>query len=59
MRSSLFHFKVFSLAILVTCFTRNKNDDQEAGEHLQMETFNSTNNDEQEVGHPSLHFTQK
>ena len=54
--SHRFHFslfilsKVFSLVIFCACLARNPDDDdQEAGEHLHMEEFRFSNND-QEVG---------
>jgi hypothetical protein len=36
------------LAIFFACIIRNKNDDQEAGQHLVMEDFDFSNNEEQQ-----------
>lgn len=43
------YFKVLSLAIILACFIRNKNDDQEAGSYLETENFDLVEHEGQEV----------
>ena len=51
------------MIIFFACLMRNKNDDKEAGEHIDIDNFDFSNHEEQEeevcsTRRPSIHFNR-